>query len=58
MLAWIVPGGLTYWSATSTLVTSMCFFGSMAYAIVIGCLVQDLNRKLQALTRERAQPAH
>jgi hypothetical protein len=58
MLVWIVPGWLTYLGSTSTLVTSMCFFGSMAYAIVIGCLVQDLNRKLQALTRERAQPAH
>jgi hypothetical protein len=30
----------------------------MAYANVIGCMVQDLNRKLQAQTRERAQPAH
>jgi hypothetical protein len=58
MLVWIVPGWLTYLGSTSTLVTSMCFFGSMAYAHVIGGLVQDLNRKLQALTRERAQPAH
>lgn len=51
MLAWIVLGGFTYWSATSTLVTSMCFFGSMAYAIVISCALYDLNRKLQASTR-------
>lgn len=56
MLVWIVPGWTTYWSATSTLVTSMCFFGSMAYAIVIGCVVHDLNRRLQSSTRDRAQP--
>jgi diguanylate cyclase len=56
MLAWIVPGGLTYLSTTSTLVTSMCFFGSMAYAIVIGCVLHDLNRKLQSSMRDRAQP--
>jgi diguanylate cyclase len=57
MLIWIVFGAhtYTYWSATSTLVTSMCFFGSMAYAIAIGCVVQDLNRKLQAVTRDRGQ---
>lgn len=55
MLAWIVFGEHTYWTGTSTLVTAMCFFGSMAYAIAIGCVVQDLNRKLQALTRSRGQ---
>lgn len=56
MLAWIVFGEHTYWTGTGTLVTAMCFFGSMAYAIAIGCVVQDLNRKLQALTRARGQP--
>jgi len=59
MLLWIVFGEHTYVSSTSTLVTSMCFFGSMVYAIAVGCLVQDLNRRLQALTRSRgpANPA-
>ncbi len=55
MLAWIVFGVHTFWSGSSTLVTSMCFFGSMAYAIAIGCVVQDLNQKLQALSRSRGQ---
>ena len=55
MLAWIVLGPPSYWSGSGTLVTAMCFFGSMAYAIAIGCVVQDLNRKLQALTRSRGQ---
>lgn len=55
MLLWIVFGKHTYLSGTSTLVTSMCFFGSMVYAIAIGCVVQDLNQKLQALTRSRGQ---
>jgi len=50
MLLWIVFGESSYLGTTSTLVTSMCFFGSMVYAIAVGCVVQDLNRKLQALT--------
>jgi len=50
MLLWIVFGESSYLGTTSTLVTSMCFFGSMVYAIAVGCVVQDLNSKLQALT--------
>lgn len=59
MLGWIVFGGASYLGGYSTLVTAMCFFGSMAYAVVIGCVVHELNRKLQALTRGRgpADPA-
>lgn len=54
MLAWLVLGPHSYyWGGGGGLVTAMCFFGSMVYAVVIGCLVQDLNRKLQKLTRAR-----
>jgi hypothetical protein len=56
MLLWIVFGEHSYWGGTGTLVTALCFFGSMAYAIAIGCVVQDLNSKLQALTRSRGRP--
>ena len=43
-LAWVVPAGFAYWSATSTLVTTLCFFGSLAYSSAIGCVLYRENK--------------
>jgi hypothetical protein len=48
MLAWTVPAGFSYWSGTSALVTTLCFFGSLAYAIAIGCLLYRKTREPHA----------
>jgi hypothetical protein len=45
MLAWAVPAGFTYWGATSSLVTALCFFGSLAYATAIGSVVYRRTRE-------------
>jgi PAS domain S-box-containing protein len=51
-LAWIVPMHFTYWSQTSSIVTLLCFIGSVAYTCVVAVVVYTQNKRL-VKARER-----
>lgn len=51
-LAWIVPMGLARQPETTVLVTTLCFFGSAAYACGVGLVVYSQNQHLRE-ARER-----
>ena len=45
-LAWVVPMGFMLTPNTSGIVSALCFFGSLAYAIGVGLVVDRQNRRL------------
>jgi PAS domain S-box-containing protein len=47
-LAWIVPMGFAHYPGTSDLVSALCFFGSLAYSVSVGLVVQRQQRRLRA----------
>lgn len=47
-LAWVVPMGFEYFPVTSEMVSTLCFFGSLAYTAGVGLVVQRQNRRLRA----------
>lgn len=46
-LAWVVPMGFLQRPVTSTLVTTLCFVGSIAYGCGVGVVAFTQNRRLQ-----------
>ncbi len=46
-LAWIAPMGFMHDPGTSPLVTTLCFFGSLAYSCGVGVVVFSQNRRLR-----------
>ena len=46
-LLWILPMGLMYYPNTSTLVTTLCFLGSVAYTCGVGSVVYQQRQRLR-----------
>lgn len=52
ILAGILLAGFRYWPATSNLVTTLCFFGALAYSTGVGYVLYRQTRRI-AETREK-----
>lgn len=52
ILAGILLAGLRYWPGTSSLVTTLCFFGALAYSAGVGYVLYRQTRRI-AETREK-----
>jgi PAS domain S-box-containing protein len=51
-LAWIAPMGYAHEPGTSSLVTTLCFFGSLAYSAGVGLVVRRQNLRLRSAREE------
>ena len=49
---WVAAFGFGYWGATSALVSALCFFGALGYALAVGFMVHEQRERLVAAREE------